>query len=721
MSAQRLALDLQQARDELQRERQRTLQLLEEVHQQNIELDRLKNSMHRESNSRLQAEEALDKTQERLQLAVDAAGLALWDWLLSDPQVFLSARWAEMIGDVAVEGYWDLASLRERVHPNDLLHVQQQLQQLIRGQVPRGVATYRVHTAIGWRWLETHGVVAERDAAGRAVRLMGTHADITERKQAEEATIHARDLAQQASKAKSEFLANTSHEVRTPLNAIMGLGQLLMSTPLNAEQQHWLQLMNGSAQALLGLLNDVLDLARIEAGKMAIEQVLFRPNDLLEEVGALYSEQARNKSITWSMHLSPERSSHLQGDPGRLRQVLQNLLSNAIKFTPPRGRIELRSNLVRRPGDTTAWLEIQVQDTGIGIAPEQQAKIFEAFTQADASTARHYGGSGLGLAISHKLVKLMHGTIGLESELGRGSTFTVAFPISPLTLDQAPSNGLVCTPSRPASVPSNAEDRLTGKRILVAEDHPVNQLLMKELMKGLGCQMRLAQNGAEAVAYWEEGNLDLILMDVQMPGTNGLDAARQIRLLERLRQRPHIPIIAITANAMNGDREVCLAAGMDGYISKPLNREQLRQAMLQALSCGGSAPTPACGNGATDIPAKATATTAPLPSSRERVQQLLRDLSDDLQSQKEFAEALGKDLPYRVNLLEQALTDKNAALAIEQAHLLRNALALISADRESRLARGIEMAAAAGEWSLFAKAFPLLKASIEELRQLITN
>lgn len=713
MSPQRLALDLQHAREELKREQQRNLQLLDELHRQNIELDRLKNSVHRESNSRLQAEEALDETRDRLQLAVDAAGLALWDWLLSDPQVFLSARWGEMIGDVVVEGYWDVASLRDRVHPNDLLHVQEQLQQLIRGQTPRGVATYRMHTNIGWRWLETHGVVAERDAAGRAVRLMGTHADITERKRAEEATLHARDLAQQASKAKSEFLANTSHEVRTPLNAIMGLTQLLMSSPLNAEQRHWLELMNGSAQALLALLNDVLDLARIEAGKMSVEQVAFNPNALLNEVGALYAEQAKNKSIDWSLQLAAGTPARMLGDPGRLRQVLQNLLSNAIKFTPAQGRIEVVTSIVSSLGEQTPRLAIEVRDTGIGIAPEQQDKIFEAFIQADASTARHYGGTGLGLAISNKLVQLMGGTITLESALGQGSCFTVVLPIN------APVDAQLAD-SVPAPTSKPTEDTtLTGARVLVAEDHPVNQLLMKEFLKALGCQMRLAQNGAEAVSQWEQGELDLILMDVQMPGTNGMEAARKIRQLEHERQRPHIPIIAITANAMNGDREVCLASGMDGYISKPLDRERLRQVMLKALHAGMASGMSATALPPTAPPA-ANAAHSPL-SSREKVQQLLRDLSDDPQSRKDFVDALSKDLPHRIQLLEQALARKDATLALEQAHLLRNALSLISAERESRLARGLEMAAAAGEWPLFAKAFPLLKDNVEQLTQLISD
>ncbi len=274
-SPDRLAQDFQRALQDLQKEKARTQQLLRELDRQNAELDRLRSSVHRESNSRLLAEEALDETRDRLQLAVDAAGLALWDWQLPSPEVFLTARWGEMLGDVAMDGYWKTADLLERLHPDDRSRLQVMARGLLEGKQTKGAAQYRMRSATGWIWMESHAMVAERDARGKPLRLMGTHADIGERKQVEAEMDRARELAEQASQAKSEFLANISHEVRTPLNALMGLTRLLMDSPLNTEQKSWLDLMDSSAHALLGLLNDILDLSRIEAGKMELEQERF--------------------------------------------------------------------------------------------------------------------------------------------------------------------------------------------------------------------------------------------------------------------------------------------------------------------------------------------------------------------------------------------------------------------------------------------------------------
>jgi signal transduction histidine kinase/DNA-binding response OmpR family regulator len=705
MSAQRVALDLQHARDELARERERNAQLLDEMHRQSLELDRLRHSVRRESNSRLQVEEALDKTRERLQLAVDAAGLALWDWLLAEPYVFLSERWGEMIGDLAVEGYWEIDRLRESVHPEDLPHVLNQMYPLLKGHTQRAVAHYRVRTALGWRWLETHGTVAERARDGRAIRLMGTHADVTIRKEAEQATLEARDLALQASRTKSEFLANISHEVRTPLNAVMGLTQLLMGSPLNSEQQHWLELMSTSSRALLSILDDILDFSRIEAGKMAIERVPFDIRHALEEIAAVYAEQARSKSLQWHLSLPENLPSQMEGDPGRLRQVLYNLLSNALKFTPANGRIEVTVRVYRPSDSEIDWLAIDVRDTGIGIAPKQQALMFDAFTQADTSTARQYGGSGLGLAISLRLTQLMGGNLSMNSTLGKGSTFTVQLPMptpdpSYLPTDLALSQSVA---DQHITVP----EALIGTRVLVAEDHPINQALMKELMKLFRCEILIASDGAQAVAQWLQHHPQLILMDIQMPGINGFDATRQIRQIEREQHRPRTPIIALTANAMGGARQQCLEAGMDDYVSKPIRRAQLLQAMLQAIG----QPTAE----------QRTTTTSQGGSSRDKVSQLLRDLIEDPDSAATFIQAVDRDLPHRVNLLAQALAEKNAALAKEQAHLLCNSLALISAEREARLARGLEMAANAGEWGLFAKALPLLQENITQLREALTS
>ena len=365
---QRLATDLQRAQQELQRERERTQKLLTELDRQNAELDRLRSSVHRESNSRLLAEEALDETRDRLHLAVEAARLALWDWQLPTQQVFLTARWGEMLGDIAMEGYWNTADLQSRIHPDDREAFDALTGRLLSNELQHAVSQYRVRAATGWLWIENHSMVAEHDASGRPLRLMGTLADISERKRAEAEGEQARALAEQASRAKSEFLANISHEVRTPLNALMGLTRLLMDSPLNPEQKSWLDLMDSSAHALLALLNDVLDLSRIEAGKLSIEQVRFNLHDALHEVSALYAEQARAKPLDWSLEIQSGLPPQMLGDPGRLRQVLGNLLSNALKFTPRGGRIRVTADLATAAGGAPQ-LRLQVQDSGVGISP----------------------------------------------------------------------------------------------------------------------------------------------------------------------------------------------------------------------------------------------------------------------------------------------------------------------------------------------------------------
>ena len=709
-SPQRLALDLQRALQDVQKERERTQLLMTELDRLNGELDRLRSSVHRESNSRLLAEEALDETRDRLEIAVDAAGLALWDWQLPSPQVFLTARWGEMLGDVAMDGYWDTPGLLERVHPDDSRRVQAIARALLDGKQQRAVAQYRVRTASGWLWLESHGVVAEHDGKGRPLRLMGTHADIGERKRVEQEGLKARELAEQASRAKSEFLANISHEVRTPLNALMGLTRLLMESPLNTEQKSWLDLMDSSAEALLALLNDVLDLSRIEAGKLDIESVRFPLRDSLEAFSALYAEQARAKSLSWSLEIAPDVPGHMQGDPGRLRQVLGNLLSNALKFTPRNGSIALKASV--EPADSASGprLRLQVQDSGVGIAPRHQGQIFDAFTQADASTARRYGGSGLGLAICSRLVRLMGGTIGLQSALGQGSTFTVTVPIGEaLATDRAP---LAATPE-----PDDfalAGQRFAGLAVLLAEDHPVNELLMQQMLKRLGCTVRIARDGDQAVAEWDKGGVDLVLMDVQMPGCNGLQATQRIRTLEVQRRLNHTPIVAVTANAMNGDREACLAAGMDGYTPKPVTPQALIRAMDAALKRAAGAvfapPAPPVASEATPA-----AHHGPSAAGALDLNKLRRRLDGDEATLRQLAQAMRIDLSERLVQLQTALQARDTELAVAHAHGLKGSLGSMTAERGARLAKGLELAALARDWGLFERALPLMQAESRQI------
>jgi signal transduction histidine kinase/CheY-like chemotaxis protein len=698
-SPERLAQDFQRALQDLLKEKARTQQLLRELDRQNAELDRLRSSVHHEFNSRLLAEEALDETRDRLQLAVDAAGLALWDWQLPSPEVFLTARWGEMLGEVAMDGHWKTADLLQRLHPDDRVRVQPMVRGLLGGRDAKAAAQYRIRSATGWIWIESHAMVAERNGRGQPLRLMGTHADIGERKRVEAEIERARELAEQASQAKSEFLANISHEVRTPLNALMGLTRLLMDSRLDPEQKSWLDLMDSSAHALLVLLNDVLDLSRIEAGKMQLENERFHLHDALAEVSGLYSEQARGKSIGWALTLAPDLPLHLEGDAGRLRQVLGNLLSNALKFTPRGGRVEMSASRATPAANGSRYWQVRVKDSGVGISAKQQTTLFDAFTQADASTARRYGGSGLGLAICARLVQLMGGAVTVDSALGQGSCFTVSLPLneSPLALPKRAPQEL--------GELASAGKRFAGLCVLVAEDHPVNELLMNQLLKRLGCTVRNARDGEQAVAQWAQGGVDLVLMDVQMPGTNGLQATQRIREQESLRSLARTPIVAVTANAMVGDHATCLAAGMDGYTPKPVSPQALMAAMDAALRGDRDTPEPPAAAKPEPVPA---APRSPAAADALDIDKLRRRLDGDESTLRQLALAMQAELRERLLALQKALAKQSAESAVVHAHGLKGSLGSMTAERGARLAKGLELAALSRDWTLFGRTLPLL-------------
>jgi len=715
MTPDRLAFDLQRTLNELQQERERTQKLLAELEFQTRELDHLRNSVHREANSRLLAEEALDETRDRLQLAVDAAGLALWDWQLPATQVFLTARWGELLGDIAADGYWEVADLRSRLHPEDLEPLRAQWMALLEGRAQRASVQHRVRTASGWLWVETHGMVAEHDNKGKPLRLMGTLSDIGERKRIEQDSERARELAEQASRAKSEFLANISHEVRTPLNALMGLTRMLMDSPLNAEQAGWLTLMDSSAHSLLQLLNDILDLSRIEAGKLEIEHARFDLHQTLEQGCAPYAEQARAKPMDFRMELSSALPQWVLGDTGRLRQVLGNLLSNAIKFTPKGGLIEVHARVLEATGDEAPRWELMVRDTGVGIARKHQDNIFNAFTQADASTARRYGGSGLGLAICSRLAGLMGGNIVLKSELGQGSTFTLTLPLQEApALERSPLSA-----SAELLGMAQAGPRYVGLVVLLAEDHPVNELMMRQLLLRMGCTVRVARGGVQAVAQWEQGGIDLILMDVQMPGMSGMQATQEIREIEARRRLPRTPIVAVTANAMAGDRDACLACGMDGYTAKPVSPQALIQEMDRVLQMEEDAPE------TTPVPLEPTPAAAPEaaePAARGAshlealdVEKLLRRLDGDEDTLRQLAQVMRSDLASRQIELQRALEARDTNAAVAHAHGLKGSLGSMTAERGARLAKGLELAARSGDWHLFARALPLLQIEARQI------
>ena len=387
--------------------------------------------------------------------------------------------------------------------------------------------------------------------------------------------LEAKQLAEAASRAKSQFLSNMSHEIRTPLNGILGMAEILERTPLNAEQERYVRAIGGAGRALHELLGDILDLAKIEAGKVLIEPIDFDFQALLVQLADIFRELASARGNTLVSDFRIPARLALNGDPTRLRQILSNLISNAIKFTEG-GTITLCvSQLDPRPGDDRLWLRCSVRDTGIGIAPEALAGLFQPFVQADQSTTRRFGGSGLGLVICRHLVELMGGTIRVDSTLGQGSTFVIDLPFA----------RAVAPLPEPATA-ARSVDKISA-RILVAEDNPVNQVVIEAILGQLGATVTIAENGALAVEALQQSTYDLVLMDCQMPVLDGYGATAAIRALPPPLSR--VPIVALTANALPEDRQRCLDAGMNDYLSKPVRIEPLRACLLRWLPADASA------------------------------------------------------------------------------------------------------------------------------------
>lgn len=446
----------------------------------------------------------------------------------------------------------------------------------------------QVVTATGEQRIYSTTKVPLHDLQGNVTGLVGIDRDITRRKRAEEELRQARQVADAANRAKSDFLANMSHEIRTPLNAVIGITDLLLDGDLGQVHRDYLEIIRDSGESLMVVINDILDFSKIEAGRLELESHDFHLIDVVRNATRALALRAQGKELRLTCDLDAHLPEWVRGDPIRLRQVITNLVGNAIKFTPS-GCVVVSVRTITE-SDDSALLRFSVKDTGVGIPADKMDHIFQAFAQADASTTRRFGGTGLGLAICTRLIEAMGSRLGVNSRVGEGSEFYFTLKLPRGTAPRSDEEPAAPVSSCERGVASQEEAPETptvvdhaclepkSLEILLAEDSRMNQVLAIGILEREGHRVTVANDGREAVQTWQSRPFDLILMDVQMPEMDGLQATATIRDLEAT-AGTHIPIIAMTAHALTGDRERCLAAGMDGYLSKPIRLKDLVQAI----------------------------------------------------------------------------------------------------------------------------------------------
>jgi PAS domain S-box-containing protein len=517
--------------------------------------------------SRKQGEETLRISQDRLALAADAGGVGVWDCTLPSGVMV----WNDVMHQVYQTDPRTFTPTLEqqlaRVHPDD----RKAVDELFRQSATDGTMYQSEHRILvdgGKRRHVRVRAMITRDAQNRPVRAVGTTIDITDEKEEAKELLRAKEAALAADKAKSEFLAVMSHEIRTPLNGVLGFASMLKLTPLNDEQQGYIETMESSGQRLLALVNDILDLSKIESGEVTLDRSLYDLRPFVQTIHRQLEAKAWEKKLRYEIVYAEGTPEQIYTDPARLGQVLTNLLGNAVKFTES-GSVELHVSAKCSDSNIGRWDWVfSVKDTGPGIPPESAAHLSKLFYQVDSSSTRKHDGSGMGLAISCRLAGLLGGQIQVRSKQGVGSEFTLEF-VSNVPRDVAPA----APKPMPPKVADATRERVRGKRVLVVEDNPVNRKLCALQLRRLGCETDFAETGREAVEKTAGAHFDAVLMDMHLPDLDGCDATREIRRRETNGVR--LNIIALTANAMAEDRKKCFDAGMDDFLSKPIQFETL--------------------------------------------------------------------------------------------------------------------------------------------------
>jgi PAS domain S-box-containing protein len=508
--------------------------------------------------------ERVERSEQRLKLALELADIYVTD-------LDYERQTLEMAGATRLFDATKFETLSQdtfaKIDPRDREQVAQAWKRHVREGAPYR-PEYRLKRENGHEMWVASLSRAFKDASGKVTRVVAASQDITRRKEDELALIKAKEEAEIANRAKSTFLATMSHEIRTPLNGVLGMAQAMAMDMLSPDQRKRLDVIQRSGETLLAILNDVLDLSKIEAGKLDLELGEIDIDELVQGVHSVFAPLAGAKGCDFVLALDPSAAGIYRGDPTRVRQILYNLVSNGLKFTEAgEVRLDVRS--------TPEGLKFEVRDTGIGISPEHMASLFQKFEQGDASTTRRFGGTGLGLAICRELATLMGGSIRASSELGKGSVFTVALDLPRIADVTTP------TPRTQAWVP---REQGTPLRVLAAEDNEVNRHVLAALLEHMGAELHFVENGEDAVAAWEADDWCVILMDIHMPGMDGPTATRIIREREQAQGRARTPIIALTANAMSHQVESYVTAGMDDFVAKPIEVGRLFAAIERAVA-----------------------------------------------------------------------------------------------------------------------------------------